>query len=269
MNSTYKAAIKYFQENPNVSIKETAIRFNIDRGTLGRVLTNLNFNNSKERVKKYHFNESYFENVDTEEKAYWLGWLHSDGNISNGRVRLRIKDIEMLEKFNDCLESDIEIKIEDNAKGFSKNTESKIANLTIHSKKMCEDLKKYGIISNKSLNIDFYNFENIKLTKSYIRGIFDGDGWCYFSDNSREIGFCGSLNTCKGIQKILSMYGIKNIKITPIKTIYRIRICNKAGIKIFYEEFLKGYKNLSLKRKFDQIEKFAVSERASKNLKIK
>ena len=43
----------------------------------------------------------------------------------------------------------------------------------------------------------------------------------------------------------------------------------KAGIKIFYEEFLKGYKNLSLKRKFDQIEKFAVSERASKNLKTK
>lgn len=28
--------------------------------------------------KKYNFNEDYFEVIDTEEKAYWLGFLYAD-----------------------------------------------------------------------------------------------------------------------------------------------------------------------------------------------
>ncbi|MBP3801402.1 MAG: hypothetical protein J6I85_05225 [Clostridia bacterium] len=57
---------------------------------------------------------------------------------------------------------------------------------------MISDLKKYGIVENKTNLISFYNFEDKELTKAYIRGLFDGDGWCYFSENSREIGFSGN-----------------------------------------------------------------------------
>lgn len=35
LNQKYQEAIKYFILNPEVSIKETANKFNIDRGTLG------------------------------------------------------------------------------------------------------------------------------------------------------------------------------------------------------------------------------------------
>ena len=47
MNNIYQEAILYFIKNPKVSIKETANLFNIDRGTLGKKLTELNLNNSK------------------------------------------------------------------------------------------------------------------------------------------------------------------------------------------------------------------------------
>lgn len=67
LSTNYQKAILYFIENPNVSIKETANKYNIDRGTLGKKLTELNLNNSKERQKKYSFNEDYFENITTEE----------------------------------------------------------------------------------------------------------------------------------------------------------------------------------------------------------
>lgn len=268
LNETYQQAIQYFVNNPNVSIKETANYFNIDRGTLGKKLTELNINNSKERQKIYSFNEDYFEKINTSEQAYWLGWLHSDGNINKNSIRLRlsIQDKEILELFNKSLNSNIPIIIEDNNKGY-KNSKQ-IANLTIHSVKMVNDLKKYGIVENKTNIINFYEFENKELTKAYIRGIFDGDGWCSFSENSREIGFSGNLQTCEKIAEFLSTeLLIKNANVKPFKTIARLRICNKAGIVSFYENILKGNRELSLKRKFDQIENFAVSERASKNRK--
>lgn len=268
MNTNYEQAIKYYQDNLEVSITETAKKFNIDRCTLGLHLTELGLNDSKVRQKKYHYNENYFHNITTDEQAYWLGWLHSDGNINDNQVRLRISadDIEILELFNQSLNSNIEIKIESSHKGFSTNTN--MANLTISSKQMIMDLAQYGIVANKTKIINFYHFDDKELIKAYIRGIFDGDGWCYFSENSREIGFSGNLATCTEITKFLTNeLQIKNVKVTPVKTIYRIRICNKDGIVKFYDNILKGHRDLSLKRKFDKIENFAVSNRAFKNRK--
>lgn len=31
----------------------------------------------------YHHNENYFETIDNEHKAYWLGFMFADGHISN------------------------------------------------------------------------------------------------------------------------------------------------------------------------------------------
>lgn len=268
MNNNYKEAILYFLNNPKASIKETAKLFQIDRGTLGKKLTELDLNDAKLRQKKYSFNENYFEIIDTPEKAYWLGWLHSDGNVSKHQIRLRVsvEDVEILKLFNKSLDSNIEIKIESNNRGY--NNSKDIANLTINSVKMIEDLKKYGIVENKTNYIEFYDFNNIDLTKAYIRGIFDGDGWCSFGENSREIGFSGNQQTCEKIAEFLqNNLHIQNANVKSQKTISRVRICNKAGIVSFYENILKGNRDLSLKRKFDKIENFAVSERASKNRK--
>ena len=33
--------------------------------------------------RKYYFNNEYFDRIDTEEKAYWLGFLYADGYISS------------------------------------------------------------------------------------------------------------------------------------------------------------------------------------------
>ncbi len=267
MNEKYQLAIAYYKNNEDESIKSTAIKFGIDRLTLGQKLTELGINDSKDRQKKYSFNENFFEDIITPEQAYYLGWLHSDGNINDHQVRLRIaeKDNEVLYRFNEALNGDLPIKQE----AYTVNRKTPVSNLTICSSKMVKDLLKYGIKENKTFDLKFYNFDKPELTKAYICGIFDGDGWCSFGENSREIGFCGTYDTCEGIKNFLEKEcSAVNIRITPIKSIYRIRICNKASIVNIYEKIFLENKKLCLSRKFNQIEEFAVSERAHVNRKV-
>lgn len=81
--------------------REMAARLNVDRTTIQRALKKLNV-----KTPNYHnavkFNNTVFDNIDTEEKAYWLGFLYADGSVSstinNVEVSLSIKDVDHLEK---------------------------------------------------------------------------------------------------------------------------------------------------------------------------
>ena len=55
------------------------------------------------------FDEHSFDVIDTEEKAYWLGFLYADGNVSNTKnevgITLQSSDIKHLYKFKTFLKS--------------------------------------------------------------------------------------------------------------------------------------------------------------------
>ena len=80
------------------SVKNILIKYGIQtRGTAGF---------------KEPFKENFFENIDSEEKAYFLGFLMADGNVyvrkqSQPCIRLEIsvKDLEILERFKMAIES--------------------------------------------------------------------------------------------------------------------------------------------------------------------
>nr|DAG90196.1 MAG TPA: endonuclease [Crassvirales sp.] len=56
---------------------------------------------------KSEFNRDFFSVIDTEEKAYWLGFLYADGFISaSGNtvgLSISLKDIDHLKKYNNAL----------------------------------------------------------------------------------------------------------------------------------------------------------------------
>ena len=95
-------------------------------------------------MKLYSVNENYFSVIDSEEKAYWLGFIAADGNIGgiyDFRIELQKQDLSHLEKLKVALNSTHPIKLT------SKNTYL----FRIVNKQFYSDLIKQGIYPCKSL----------------------------------------------------------------------------------------------------------------------
>lgn len=135
--------------------------------------------------RKYNVNDLFFENIDNENKAYWLGFLLADGNINvrKGQDRLVLdistKDIKHLEKFKKDIEFDGPINTYTIKSGkFIGKTHCQIA---ITSQKLVDDLAKLGCVPNKDLLIKYPNIDSI-FDMAFIRGNFDGDGSVFLSN---------------------------------------------------------------------------------------
>lgn len=66
--------------------------------------------------RKYNFNEHFFKNINSNEKAYILGLIASDGNIDsvNNNITICLKneesEVELLNKISKIIEYDGNLK---------------------------------------------------------------------------------------------------------------------------------------------------------------
>lgn len=245
-------------------------KYNISRYTLSKILKE---NNVKSKQIKCYLDETFFENIDTEEKAYWLGFLYADGYIrkrknSELRLKLSTKDKSHLEKFKISIKSNTNIN-----DGIDKNV--KYSYIGIYNKKIVNDLILHGCVNKKSLIIEFPKI-NKNLERHFIRGYFDGDGSISFSKKYNTLNFVsGSLNFIKSLKKIfIEELNIFNCKIIKNKAnCYYITWTRMEDIKKIFDFFYYD-SNFLLERKkdkFDQIiEKLKNSNRriTYKNYKV-
>lgn len=135
---------------------------------------------NKENYKMI-FDDTYFEKIDTEHKAYHLGFLMADGTILNSRhcskqvkLDLAVEDREEVEKFCDDLVIDKKrIKVYPHYNTVGQD----VCRIIVNSDKLCEDLYRFGVTPRKSLTLKFpvgLLPENTPV--HFIRGYFDGDG---------------------------------------------------------------------------------------------
>lgn len=131
-------------------------------------------------------NHSFFSSIDTERKAYWLGFILADGSISyrsHSKIlsfELKIEDKYIIEELcNDLWVTTNHIF--EYKKEYKNRKDKHNACIRIYSKQICEDLSKFQIIPNKTLIIDKLPNINKFLMPHFIRGYFDGDGTVYFS----------------------------------------------------------------------------------------
>ena len=165
--------------NKELSYKEIAKIFNVNEKTIkiNAKKYGLTSKIGSQGARKHKFNERYFENIDSEEKAYWLGFIAADGcvykNKQSYRLQINLKgsDIDHLKKFQKAICSDYKITEKKVGKA-----QSNTCQLKINSTKMCNDLIKNNIIERKSIIFE-PPILNKNLMRHFIRGYFDGDGW--------------------------------------------------------------------------------------------
>lgn len=257
----------YLNGESSVSIGK---RYNTNHKPILRELHNMGVEVSQSKmVRKYKLNESYFDNIDTSNKAYIMGFLHSDGsnNINKSTISLSLqeKDKEILEQIREEIGSTKPLEYLDySAKhdfGYSYKNQYR---LNVFSKHMCEELNNKGITPNKSLNIGFPNWLPEDLISHYVRGVFDGDGSIYQSfrnDNNKPItltitateSFCEELKkVCKQILNINA--GIYDASchngVTKVFTISGRNIAKK------FLDWIYKDADLYLQRKYDRYCKY-------------
>lgn len=178
--------------NNNPSLKQIASKNGIDYKSLSRHLKELGVEiiNHQNKVK---FNENVFDFIDTEEKAYWLGFIYADGYISDNdfedydkkprygfELSLKLSDIDHINKFNTLLGFTSDKIIQDSFR----------CRLCIVNKHLWHTLNNYGCTPRKSLTLKFPDikiFKDESLIKHFIRGYFDGDG-CLSYNNVEHTG---------------------------------------------------------------------------------
>ena len=210
---------------------------------------------------KYSLNENFFQEINTEEKAYWLGFLMADGCIldqpqRSKRLTIALKkdDISILHKLNSSLESNSKVHECKIKTGKFKDVE--YCKLSISNEKLCQDLISLGCTPRKSLTLKFPDIKD-ELIHHFIRGYFDGDGSVFTSNEKHHrskkiikiiyVDFTGNKEFLESMFNKTNIGTIKCIKKTASQA-YNYRVKRNPRCKLFYEYLYKDA-NIYLERK--------------------
>lgn len=199
---------------------------------------------------RYTVDEDYFEQIDTEEKAYILGFIYGDGCITNKNyttLAIAVKDKDILEFIKKALNYSGPVRRYDKNKGY-------IYSLRITNKKLTNDLKSHGVVPKKSKIVEFPTELKDEFILPFIFGLFDSDGYIYVPDEVykwkqyRRLGFSGTKSIVQGVKTELEKYGFSKTSLKSEKgeTYTTHYVCKH--VEMFYELYKESpYK---LKRKF-------------------
>lgn len=191
--------------NSGVSGIEIAKELNVKLYVIYRILNknNIKVRSNKINSRRFYCNENSFSEVNSEESAYWLGFMYADGYVTkNGYVGLSLSIIDKshLEKFNNFLESNYPIK------DYINNGGHKYSRLLIRSDKLKSDLVRYGCLENKTFLLKFPAIKN-ELIFHFIRGYFDGDGSLSEHNTNKGLTFrfrlCGTSSFLNSVLKYI------------------------------------------------------------------
>lgn len=223
------------------SANKTAKELGIDCGTMRKRLKE-QFNLTFLPDGKKKINSNYFSIIDSEEKAYWLGFLTADGYVKGtGSIEVGLAeiDVEHLNKLKNSLCS--EHKLSRKETKLTVNDKVYVSyKLSFKDKVMTNDLIKYGLTPNKSY--DAYipiEIINSKYIKHYIRGLFDGDGslYSYKQANGKEryeISIVsGSEKMINDITEIIKNHLKIDMKYRLSRNLHEVRLYDQFQIKTF------------------------------------
>jgi hypothetical protein len=141
---------------------------------------------------RYRLNEAFFDVIDTEAKAYWLGFITADGCVQSGRigvngwqrnqvtVKLKESDAGHLEKLKSDLSAESPVRLVPQT-----GLAGPGAEIALNSERLTAALIRLGVTPRKSLTAVPWDGHG-GLMRHYWRGMVDGDGTIVKHPGQRE-----------------------------------------------------------------------------------
>lgn len=219
----------------------------------------------------HNVDHDYFEKINTQEKAYWLGFLWADGSISktasrsSGKNRMQLSqkadNVEHLKLFANAIKAPANIRY-----SIGTYNGQPVANLSINSRKFCIHLERLGF-DIKSRRIHMPKMST-SLYRHFIRRYFDGDECLSVyvqtsqktSVNRQEFSLTGNETLMLEIQQILNEQTTvsKRVHVKHYKRTNKavsLRYGRKADIAAL-EHYLYDKATVYLKEKHDKFIEF-------------
>jgi hypothetical protein len=241
------------------------------KASILRFLTRNNHVRKNASYRKYKLkDEHYFDCINTDDKAYFLGLLWADGcnyrkvekhkNAHQIVINLQEEDGYILNEMANriFINSDIvSYKIKKSSKQFENRCPQ--YSLRIPSRYISDTLFNYGMIPRKSFDIGMpINIDWTDITlRAFIRGFLDGDGSIYQNANSKHYGvsFISSVKHINEMNNIIEHEFGKKMSV-EIKTNYSqpMAVCKFHGNQItkHFLDWLYKDSTIHLNRKYDK-----------------
>lgn len=158
--------------------------------------------------RKHHINENYFDVIDSQDKAYILGFLYADGYNSYDKRAIRLQltecDVEILYRISDALDYSRPLTRVPAREIYDTGYISKPQYaLDINSTHMSKRLAELGVVQNKSLVLKFPDWISSDLVRHFLRGYIDGDGSIIKQEHSYGVNFLSTKDFCIRAQCIV------------------------------------------------------------------
>lgn len=182
-------------------MKAVGEKYDMSRGWLYNILKSENIKARPKATIKYKINETFFDKIDSHNKAICLGFIWADGCLGNAngkywhlRITLNKKDTEYLEWMNGLMVNERPIHISGN-----------FAVLIAYHPQIVKGLRGLGIFERKSLLIGSPTLEQVpdEFISSFVLGVFEGDGGFCINKKNYNVKICGTDAFCQWLKIVL------------------------------------------------------------------
>lgn len=217
----------------------------------------------QERSKAFYSqtkNHNYFNEIDTEEKAYFLGLMQSDGWLhaksdNSKQIGLCLEEDYIIEKFKSELQTENKVVV----RAYNDHRKT-LYQLQVDSAVLYKDLYNLGV--GDKFNDQYMPVLREDLYNHYIRGLFDGDGTVCPHEETKNIhiGLLGGYRSMSQVSFYLA-YKLGIFQTQPAicnnkcfndtnKKLYSLRFADSREVETIFN-FLYKNATVYIKRKHD------------------
>lgn len=238
----------------NMTLQEIADQLSIHRGRAKRALLLAGI--ALRKCTTTRINEEYFKSIDSEAKAYLLGFIYADGCVFNSkgtqgfRVQIKASDFAVLQFMQQQLETDYPIcyiKRHDRA-------EDQVS-LTVTNRYLTQQLIALGCVPRKSKTLMFPSICD-DLIPHFLRGYYDGDGSLGSSHKHYvhpSLSICLSQNFGETLSEVIRTLNIKS-RFYPCRNIWKVTLQRKHALRFL--DYIYSFNTFCLERKFSRYQFF-------------